>query len=1024
MIIDAIKVNVPNDIKKPFPPKKDNAVTFCGNGERKKLPPAHLKTSFIPYYQKEYLSFVENSSTLGKNFAKKAHNIARKYPIYKDGTKTALITYDHFYLTYLKELYDYAKEVKNGVSSFATVTHTTIPGFTSQYTGTDFWNKDNMDNALKLIREEGLKVTQELREKSTPDGFVSSLEIEKGMMDDIHDFLANDYGQDKEGARGEGANDSYIPSVLVDSSNRKKAHQIRDFHHALATSYSLKKEDSKDVVLPFYSSTASKTIKNLDRNHNIIVTYSEEDKKAPQYFIANVVEQLKNRDKSEEFKTIKEENTKIAVFNDKINLPILAGEIDRYAKDPDHEYIVILEDTYKNIANSFIATEGGGVGLDLSSLDRTFGTTAKNIHYVYLMDRTQQYNINSTIPAVKERLSDFQTLQLPIMDSKSTKEQAFESKEYIESEIGMKLDDEALEYACSLPFKKNNSRYEKILRFLKRAASYNIDQEKLTKEQVEYYYENFKKDDNAQEESSYDIIFDTKMDLDSLIGSKMVKTQAENAAYEIKNFPQTRGYVVYNADGSSSGRLECAKAIAGEVGIPMITINAADFAIRDFDSLSYDPMKAIEQKMGKLFDLMKTQAQANDDKTVMLYIDNFDSFASNPMYGLSSVYEKQAFNKLVREMQKAASDNSYNIVVMGSTDYPEAIDDKIVRPGLFMDSIGIYSASVPQNVKDMALKHIEEKGYKIDGSKEEFLDHISKLARGAEYIDIVDLLDKANIIAHRNSKDGLSIEFLNQTYLERVYGQVSEIDMSERRKESTIRHEGGHAVTLQFMFNLLKEQGDDLRISNEITNITLDPRGNFLGCVMDRASEENTTTSNLETVFSDIVCCFGGNSAEEHFYNMQGSWGITQDMSMANSSARRAVLYMGLGANSGHFIPAVDYNTGAPIFSTSEEAKNFDNDVKAILENAKIISDKIVKCYEDFLVEFSDENIDKFGTGKCVITGVDFAKSLKDWEAKQSPQKKAEIYKLKKEAKAIIECTRDGKKYSGLNKLNPKYRRA
>ena len=54
----------------------------------------------------------------------------------------------------------------------------------------------------------------------------------------------------------------------------------------------------------------------------------------------------------------------------------------------------------------------------------------------------------------------------------------------------------------------------------------------------------------------------------------------------------------------------------------------------------------------------------------------------------------------------------------------------------------------------------------------------------------------------------------------------------------------------------------------------------------NKTSEENMTENNLETIFSDIVCSFGGNSSEELFYGMDGSWGISQDLRSANQMAK------------------------------------------------------------------------------------------------------------------------------------------
>ena len=76
--------------------------------------------------------------------------------------------------------------------------------------------------------------------------------------------------------------------------------------------------------------------------------------------------------------------------------------------------------------------------------------------------------------------------------------------------------------------------------------------------------------------------------LNDIKGMPMVKSAAESIVKKIKDGIGTKGYVIYHADGGGigGGRRHTAEAIAGEAQIPMIVINAQDFAIKDIDALS------------------------------------------------------------------------------------------------------------------------------------------------------------------------------------------------------------------------------------------------------------------------------------------------------------------------------------------------------------------------------------------------------------------------------------------------------
>ncbi len=979
------------------------------------------KGPLISKNQKAYLQYLQISDPAASEQSKLAHQLARKYVIYKNNSsKTGTITKDHYYLAYLRQMYKFAFAAKAGEKSVETETRMVSPGYLAQGISPHLWKSENADKVLECLREEIIKKTKELEAKSTKNGFVSSLEVDDNLIKNVTYMLQMALqATGKANTKQLNVNDAFMISVLETNEDK----DVKNFLQNMSMKIMTKKPSEKDVVLPYYDGLSRQIIKNLDKNYDTYINYSKEDDNALNYFVNNLVANAQNEDFFKECKNLKKENTTLTVFNEAANFKTIIKEMQKMSKEKDKQHIVVLQTFDGAVYNSKVGTAQDGTPLvSEAQVDAVFKHKPKNVHFVFIDNRDSYYNV---VDAFERELKDFQSVQIPIMDTAAVKSQLLKTQSKIEEEIGMKLEPEAIEFACDVSASQNGSRYDNALRFLKNAASYYIaDESVLKKEHISSYWENTKRENLGSKDGSYDIIFDTKMTTDDIIGSPMVKQQAFDAAYEIKNFPKTKGYVLYSSNGEGGGRYNCAKAIAGEAGIPMVTINAADFAIRDLDTINSDPMEAIDIKISKLINLVKTQAQANPNKTAMLFISNFDRFGSNPLYGISSTYEQQAFKKLLAEMKKAQVDKTYNIVVMGSSDMPEAMDENIRRPGLFMDEIIIYPPQTKKGIKEIALHHAQQNGYdfysETKEEQEEVLDHLATILKGASYIDIVDIIDKANMISKRNGQESITIENLNEAFLEKLTGPTNELVADNKQKELIIRHEGGHALNLQFMYNILKEKGDTLRIPDSISNIALDPRGDFLGCVFHDNSDENTTETNLETIFSDIVCSFGGNSAEEFFYNQEGSWGISQDRRNANYLAKSAVLHMGLGAHMGHYIP--DFSSdGLPVLNSKDE-KNYSNDVKVLLKNAKTLSDKIIKCYSGFLEEFSAENLDKFATGKCIITGPQFAKKLQEWENAQPVQKKKEIYELKKEAYKIIECTRESKNYKGLNKFNPKYR--
>ena len=170
-------------------------------------------------------------------------------------------------------------------------------------------------------------------------------------------------------------------------------------------------------------------------------------------------------------------------------------------------------------------------------------------------------------------------------------------------------------------------------------------------------------------------------------------------------------------------------------------------------------------------------------------------------------------------------------------------------------------------------------------------------------------------------------------------------------------------------------------------------------------NSENSEYS-FEKIFSEIICDFGGYSSEKHFFNMEGSWGITQDMSMATNMAKLAVQKMGMGAKTGRVSIGSEY--GSSSFMSVNLKNRISYDIETILRNAENISNKIISAYSDFVEQFGQKYKSKVGTGECIITSEEFQQDLAAWREKQSLEKKKELLDLENEILQIIEKTKQG----------------
>ena len=175
---------------------------------------------------------------------------------------------------------------------------------------------------------------------------------------------------------------------------------------------------------------------------------------------------------------------------------------------------------------------------------------------------------------------------------------------------------------------------------------------------------------------------------------------------------------------------------------------------------------------------------------------------------------------------------------------------------------------------------------------------------------------------------------------------------------------------------------------------------------------DSNTKFSFEKAFSDIVCSYGGHSAEKYFYDMDGSWGITGDLDNVTSMAENMVKVMGQGFYTGKISLANRFDGKDYSRIMTDDLRNrVSADVMVITRNALTASDFIVSTYADFIKEFSDKYAPFVGTGDCLVDGDTFRKELAEWKARQPKEVQNDIEALDRILLDIIVYAKNGKIY-------------
>lgn len=948
------------------------------------------------------------------NFTPEAHRMWKEIG---DATKKfghTKITHQHVFLATLVDLNNFIESLNSGTKKYdEEEQYLTAKSFES-FIG-DF-NVLKNEETRKKIEPIIKKYIRETAQEIKKSNLLKSKFFTPKPTDELVADLNIAYSATTQIAETDEFLDNNFMVALLSSNDRKLLSKLKDFKFEIQREIMIDSLPEKQKThLNFYDDKADQLWKSLDHGNDTYITYEGDNKTSVKHLISSFTNLIKKP--GQKYNKLNEQNTKIVLFNSKTTFDVIKSMAEEAKKDPDTTYIFMANFAELLKANT-MAEQRESMYLDENELALLENKGKKgvpsNIRMVLISNKDTYYGNTQAGAGVKPYIEHYNTLSIPMVNSSDAKEilKGETGKAFIDTQIKKEFDPEAIDSIVNATDKQEGYYPEKALRYMKKIAAFYSDKEKITADDVQEYEiqtSDIKKADESQ--SEFRVVFDTGKKLDDIVGNPMTKAEAQSIVNQIlmrkKGF--TRGYTTFLDNGTSygGGRRHTAEAIAGEANIPMVMIDAKEFALKDIEALSQNANLS-EIKIKKLINTAKTQAEANKNKTAMIFIENFDNFGSNPLYGISSIYEQKAFSQLLSEMEQVRRNENVNLIVVGSTNYPDYLDENIMKPYKFLDKIIIYSPQDVSDRSDILKYYIDKNNLKIaaqnEEEKEQLIRNVAETTNYFSVVDLIYLLEKADDISRERGKDAIDKSDFTEAYLQVTTGRVSTRARAEHDNELVAKHECGHALTLQVMYDIAKKEEKPWHLPGKVNFITLDPRGNFGGAMFPKDSENDQWS--FEKIFSDLVCDFGGHASEKRFYNMDGSWGITQDMAMATHMAKLAVQKMGMGPKTGRI--SVERNQ-LGMSDISEELKaRMDSDMEVFLKNAEIVSDKIVEAYSDFVDIFAEKYKDIVGTGDCIISSDEFSKMLEDWKKTLSEEKLKELDALEGEILDIITKTKKG----------------
>ncbi|MGN1302710.1 MAG: ATP-dependent metallopeptidase FtsH/Yme1/Tma family protein, partial [Clostridia bacterium] len=266
-----------------------------------------------------------------------------------------------------------------------------------------------------------------------------------------------------------------------------------------------------------------------------------------------------------------------------------------------------------------------------------------------------------------------------------------------------------------------------------------------------------------------------------------------------------RGILLCGKPGT--GKTLIAKAIAGEAGVPFISMSGSEF-IEMFAGLG-------ASRVRKLFEKAKKIAPC------IIFIDEIDAIGARRTNASGAESENnQTLNQLLVEMD--GFDTNETVIVLAATNRPEMLDKALLRPGRFDRQITIAAPDARGR----------EEILKIHGKNKKFADdidlkNIAEDTAGFTGAELANVLNEAAIVATINKHKKIQMSDLEEAVKKVTVGlEKHSRVISDKDKRLTAYHEAGHAIVSKF-----------LETQTDVKEVSIIPRGLAGGYTMYKTNE-------------------------------------------------------------------------------------------------------------------------------------------------------------------------------------------
>nr|QWK42176.1 phytochrome-regulated protein [Pseudochorda nagaii] len=324
-----------------------------------------------------------------------------------------------------------------------------------------------------------------------------------------------------------------------------------------------------------------------------------------------------------------------------------------------------------------------------------------------------------------------------------------------------------------------------------------------------------------------------------------------------------KGVIIVGPPGT--GKTLLAKAIAGEAGVPFISISGSEF-VEMFVGIGASRVR----------DLFET---AERNSPCILFIDEIDAIGRQRGTGVGGTNDEreQTLNQILTEMDGFKPTSG--IIVIAATNRADVLDSALLRPGRFDRQITVYLPNIYGRIE---ILKVHSRNKNIDSKTS--LKFIAQRTAGFSGADLANILNEAAILTARANLETITIKQV-YTAIERIVAGLEGVLLNDSRNKRLVAyHEVGHALA-----------GTLLKNHDTVQKVTLIPRGRAQGLTWFTPDEQPLMTRGQ--LSSRLIGTLGGRAAEKVIFGkMEITSGASNDFFKVNSLARQMVTRFGMSS--------------------------------------------------------------------------------------------------------------------------------